>query len=524
MDGKCHVINTNIKWSGIPPSSLRALGDTAFEKSRARAESELQRIVDETQNKGRAEHLTERLIHSKTGRQVQYVRIDELPDRWRNLPRKSKPTEAHFKNCDAHFKRFTAFMQTRSEVIYLYEVGEQDAHAFSSQLHQDLAPATARYGEKILGSAFSRFLPVGSGNPFAAYIGKGLKAAPVDRIHRVPFTPAQLGDVYEAARMHDPELYPVIVAAACTGLRRGDVCRLRWEYVDLKKGLICIMTSKTGKKVWIPIFAPLRAVLDSIPRSNTGYVFPFAANLIEVADYKLSTRLKKVIALALSPDTVDALEQCKRLPSVDIRAIAAEGRNAIMKSLGPGKRRDAILDTFERYASGQSLCAIARNTGKGKSTVSERLHAAENLIGKKFVPERPGTSNTGNMKDAITRLTRAPRAAGMNKASLYDWHAFRTTWITLALAAGIPIETVRKVTGHATVDVVQEYYFQPDQKHFIAAFANTGLPLALTGGTQSIKLANEEPLDELSDLLAKIKSGAATEPEKSRFKELATGV
>jgi hypothetical protein len=253
-------------------------------------------------------------------------------------------------------------------------------------------------------------------------------------------------------------------------------------------------------------------------------VFPFAANLIEVADYKLSTRLKKVIALALSPDTVDALEQCKRLPSVNVKALAAEGRDAIMKSLGPGKRRDAILDTFERYASGQSLCAIARDTGKGKSTVSERLHAAESLIGKKFMQALPGTRNRGNMKDAITQLTRAPRTTGMHKASLYDWHAFRTTWITLALAAGIPIETVRKVTGHATVDVVQEYYFQPDQKHFIAAFANTSLPLALTGGTPSIKLPDEEPQDELSDLLAKIKSGAATKSEKSRFKALAAMV
>ncbi len=51
--------------------------------------------------------------------------------------------------------------------------------------------------------------------------------------------------------------------------------------------------------------------------------------------------------------------------------------------------------------------------------------------------------------------------------------------------------------------------FQPDQKHCIAAFASTALPLTLTGGTQSIKLADEEPQDELSALLARIKSGAA---------------
>lgn len=58
--------------------------------------------------------------------------------------------------------------------------------------------------------------------------------------------------------------------------------------------------------------------------------------------------------LRVSPDTVDALEQCKRLAPVNKKVIAAEGRDAIMSSLGPCKRRNAILDTFERYASGQS--------------------------------------------------------------------------------------------------------------------------------------------------------------------------
>lgn len=46
-------------------------------------------------------------------------------------------------------------------------------------------------------------------------------------VHRRPFTVEELTGLFEAAR-EDAFLHPLAVAAACTGLRRGDVCRLTW--------------------------------------------------------------------------------------------------------------------------------------------------------------------------------------------------------------------------------------------------------------------------------------------------------
>jgi len=42
-----------------------------------------------------------------------------------------------------------------------------------------------------------------------------------------------------------------------------------------------------------------------------------------------------------------------------------------------------------------------------------------------------------------------------------DFHSFRVTWITNALSAGVPMEIVRRVTGHQTVEVVLKHYFRP---------------------------------------------------------------
>lgn len=62
-----------------------------------------------------------------------------------------------------------------------------------------------------------------------------------------------------------------------TGLRFGDVCSLKWSEVDLDNGLIPgfvpSKTSRIGKKVDIPIAAPLKESLESYPRIDE-YVLP----------------------------------------------------------------------------------------------------------------------------------------------------------------------------------------------------------------------------------------------------------
>jgi integrase len=67
---------------------------------------------------------------------------------------------------------------------------------------------------------------------------------------------------------------------------------------------------------------------------------------------------------------------------------------------------------------------------------------------------------------------RVEREEGVKKwASVGDFHAFRTTWITRALTQGVPMELVRRVTGHTTLNVVLKHYFRPDRKAFAKALA-----------------------------------------------------
>lgn len=75
----------------------------------------------------------------------------------------------------------------------------------------------------------------------------------------------------------------------------------------------------------------------------------------------------------------------------------------------------------------------------------------------------------------------ATRAHGMRRASVKDFHSLRTTWITEALTRGVPIETVKRISGHRTVEVVTTHYFRPGHDQVRAALADA-LPALLTSG------------------------------------------
>jgi integrase len=101
------------------------------------------------------------------------------------------------------------------------------------------------------------------------------------------------------------------------------------------------------------------------------------------------------------------------------------------------------------------------------------------------------------------------RDDAMQNASVKDFHSLRTTWITMALTAGVPMELVRRVTGHSTVDVVLKHYFRPGREAFKVAL-ETAMPKMLTGGEKSedgdqkTENGEQKPDENMQKMLKKI--------------------
>jgi integrase len=484
-------------------------GDKEFEESRKEAQGKLDEHSNEAGRKGRADHLTERLIEAKTGRVVEYTRLDELAQRWRNLGRETPASEGYLKGCDAAFGRFVAFMgKWNPKTVFLYEVTPEDAGAYFTAIQKNLARKTVRDSAKLLNKSFERFLPVGVSNPLSGFVGRRA-AGESETIHRKPFTDVELKALLAAAR-DDDFMYPLIVTAACTGMRRGDVCGLRWSAVDRVGGMLAVKTSKTGAEVEIPIFKPLQDVLEARKGKGGELVFPEAAGLLERNPDALTWRFKKIVAQAFGKEDSPALPAA--VPVVDV---LADGEAAITAKVVEGPRRERMLDVLRRYCEGESLRDIVHATGHAKCTVSLDLHTVEDWIEKPFLRVQ-----ATSVKKAIRATTQVKRVRGQRVASIRDWHALRATFVTLALSAGVPVELVRRVTGHATVEVVLKHYFRPDREQFKAALVDA-MPAVLTGDKP---VQAPSPEQELQELATKLANKTATKADRTRFRVLAAKV
>jgi integrase len=423
VDGRSKVVNLGVAVKGTPPASLLNKGDVKFELSRKAAEKELERVKSEADQKGHAQHLTERLIEMKTGKAVEHVRIDEIAARWLGLPRPEKLSPAYESGVKSACEQFRAFMEDRRPAaVRLYEVTSADAGAFAEKLRKECAPMTANAYCGMIRRACHRFLPSGHMNPFAAVLGRSRSERGGGSVHRVPFTPEELAAVLETARgFEGGGLHGPVVAAACTALRRGDACRLAWESVDFEGGAVTVTTSKTGETVDLPLLAPLREVLEALPGPRVGFCFPVAARMLAENPDGLTWRFKAIIAAALGGEKPGDAAR-------DREALEAAGLAAIGK-LPQGERRKHMAEAFRRYMEGGSVPGIAREMGVSKGSVSEWLSAVAGMTGMPVI-----RSSKSSVRAGIALHTQATRERGHRAASVRDWHALRTTFVTLALA------------------------------------------------------------------------------------------
>ncbi|MBI4423557.1 MAG: site-specific integrase [Elusimicrobia bacterium] len=70
-----------------------------------------------------------------------------------------------------------------------------------------------------------------------------------------------------------PRLYPVLVCALLTGMRRGEILDLDWENVSLDRDTIYILESKSGKPRELPIPGKLHEMLVRLGPRRSGPVF-----------------------------------------------------------------------------------------------------------------------------------------------------------------------------------------------------------------------------------------------------------
>lgn len=548
-DGRRHEVSV-CKWRGTPPpkgAGKHAKGDEEFEKSRWEAEQEFKKMTSEERSEADRTVLVAKIHAARYGGRVERVKISDLWARWEALPHKAG--EERRRRVCSILNRFERFM--RANYPRITEAGALTAEHFKAFLDdvdkwgiagkkkdeasgkrsknartipaEDRGGVSARTWNDVLFTLRSVLGKVdGQGTGFRDYLEK-LPFRDETTIHRRPFTEAELEAIYSAAAEIDPELRPVIVAAACTALRRGDVAQLRWEDVDMAGGFCTVKTAKTGETVEIPIFPPFMAVLREAKkkrRDGVPYVFPKIALAYRADRNSLDRRLKKVLAAAgfVRPEKVKAGGKYPAPPSpADAVAAVDAGMRGARWSEARRKKGLAIL---QRHLSGEDGRTIASALGVARGAVSTYLHDME-MLGQIALVSPPKAETPARPILAAFRDGEQRR----NRGSLVGWHGFRTSFCSLALAAGIPMELLVRITGHRTVAIVEKYYNQAKREQTRRAFS-AAMSKAIAGPAEATNNASSEELVAVpADVakLAEMLAGASPEQLKKVEKMLKKG-
>ena len=130
--------------------------------------------------------------------------------------------------------------------------------------------------------------------------GLMLSSNPVNRVKMPPLSPARtrrLEDgeferLKEAAKQtKNPHIWPIIVFAIETGMRRGEILGLRWEHVDLDRHIAYLPLTKNGSSREVPLSTKAAQVLARQRQHNdTTSPFPVTPNGFRLAWGRLRRR------------------------------------------------------------------------------------------------------------------------------------------------------------------------------------------------------------------------------------------
>lgn len=310
---------------------------------------------------------------------------------------------------------------------------------------------------------------------------------------KTPLSREQVQALFDLSR-EDKFFHPLIVTAACTGMRLGDVCNLKWSAIDLDGGSIVVTTTRTNQLVEIPILPQLRTVLTDLRTCSPkvrGLVFPEAAQRYNFRNqhgtYSRRGYLLNGIKALIGRTLGEPMSQTA--PRIQAQPLSPEDVTASIRSAGFSPRKaERLIITYRLFAEGRPYSQISAITGCGKGQCSEDLKAVERLTGQRL---RPGTSPKASVLGGrsiadLVRVTRRDQTRShqnerKRQVSVYGSRSFRNAFCCLAMDAGISPAIIERIVGRRTATMAFD--------QAIAAGDISGMPQSIK--TRALALARD---------------------------------
>jgi integrase len=203
--------------------------------------------------------------------------------------RKDKPTKDDY-NLN---NRFTLYLEPPFGDKEPKDIDPLSVARLRRQLLKEKSPATVYNIMEIL----RRIINYGAKNNLAPKPPFVIELPKVDNEKTEDLTPAQLKKLLEVLEAEKGSTISQIMKLILfTGIRKGEVFRLKWEDMDFDSGFITLVNPKGGKTAKIPMNANARQVLESTPQTSE-FVFPGLNGKQRTTIKKPANRIKKAAGL-----------------------------------------------------------------------------------------------------------------------------------------------------------------------------------------------------------------------------------
>ncbi len=151
------------------------------------------------------------------------------------------------------------------------ELVKLDTDRVRINLLKTKSPQTVRHVVALL----VRIIKYGIRNGYVKPLGFEIVLPSVDNIKTEDLTPNQMQRLLEVLdSTHYITAANMMKLALYTGMRRGEIFKLRWQDLDFHRGFIHIVNPKGGKSQKIPMNESARDLFKSIQKNDGDYVFP----------------------------------------------------------------------------------------------------------------------------------------------------------------------------------------------------------------------------------------------------------
>lgn len=179
-----------------------------------------------------------------------------------------KPNSKGFKT-DRY--RFAKFLQLPLGPKEPKDIAQFEVHRLRITLSKTLSPKTVKNILELL----ERIINFGVKKGLCPGLSFKIEMPRVNNLKTEDLSPEQLLNLLTALDQdHDLQAANFMKIALFTGMRRGELFKLKWEDVDFDRAFIHIRQPKGGKDQTIPLNQAARELLENHPRTGSPYVFP----------------------------------------------------------------------------------------------------------------------------------------------------------------------------------------------------------------------------------------------------------